>query len=138
MDDGEVLARHCVPTESIVEFSALPIQASVIEGHGTRDTAVRLPSKHPPQLTWQTFHFVSSDFYVRDLANGITTDRLPVSVLRDDASDSVVEPYHATRPGPWLFTIYVELPDPPTERFEFLLPAIVIDGQEILVSTDSV
>ena len=91
MDGGEVLAKHCVPAESIVEFGDLPLQASVIEGHRVWVVALGLPSRRPLQLTWQTFYFATSEFYVRDPANGITTDRLPISVLRDDRSNSVVE-----------------------------------------------
>ena len=131
MDGGQVLARHCVPTESIIAFGELPIQASVIEGNNGWFVSLRLPSKRPPLSTWQAFHFTSSDFHVRYPDSGVTTERLPVSVLRDDKSDSMVEPYHPPRPRTWLYAIYVKLPGPPPEKFELLIPSLVIDGREI-------
>ena len=131
MDGGQVLARHCVPTESIIEFGPLPIEASVIEGHNAWFAVLGLPSKRPPKLSWQTFHFATSDFYIRDSLTGVTTDKLPISVLRDDKSDTVREPYRPPSTKGWLFSIDVKLPGPPPERFELLLPPVVIDGKEV-------
>lgn len=131
MEGGHILARRCVPTESIVEFGALPMQASVIEGHRAWEIALGLRPMKTLQPTWQTFHFATSDFYVRDLVSGITTNSLPISVLRDDKSSSAIEPYRMAGRGQGLFTIYVELPGRPPERFEFLLPPLLIDGKEV-------
>lgn len=131
MDGGRVLAKHCVPTESIVEFGTLPFQASVIEGQNAWYVVLGLPAKKPPQLTWRTFHFGASNFRTRDPVSGITTSELSISVLRDDKSESVVEPYSPTRPGAWLYSIDVKLPSPPPDKFELLIPPVVLDGKEI-------
>ncbi len=131
IEGGRVLARHCVPTESIIEFGSLPIQASVIEGNNGWIVLLTLPAKRPPQPTWQTFHFTTPDFRAHYPDRGGTSDRLQVSVLRDDKSDSVVEPYHPPRPGSWLYAIDIKLPGPPPEKFEILLPSLMIDGREV-------
>ncbi len=131
MEGGQVLARHCVPTESIVEFGALPMLASVIEGNNGWFVVLSLPARRPAQQMWQTFHFTTPDFRVRDLDSGVTVERLSVSVLRDDRWDSPVEPYRPPRPGGWLYSVDVKLPGPPPEKFELLIPALVIDGHEV-------
>jgi hypothetical protein len=131
MEGGQVLARHCVPTESIVEFGALPMQASIIEGNNGWFASLSLPSKRPSPPAWKTFHFATPDFQMRDLDTGVTTGGLPVRVLRDDKSDSPVEPYRPPQTGGWLYAVDVKLPGPPPEKFELLMPALVIDGREV-------
>jgi hypothetical protein len=131
MEGGKVVARHCVPTESIVEFGDLPFQALVIERRGSSVVVLRLPARATSRPAWRTFHFTAADCSVRDLAGGVTAHRWATNVIRDDNSDSVVEPYKVTRPGRWLYTIYVGLPKPPAQAFEFLLPPRVIVGREV-------
>lgn len=131
MEGGRVLAKHCVPTESIIEFGSLPMQASVIEGNNGWFVLLDLPAKNPPQPTWQTFHFATPDFRAHYPNDGITTDSLPIQVLRDDKSDSAVEPYRPTQPRSWLYAIDIKLPGPPPERFEILIPPLLIDGREV-------
>ncbi len=131
MEGGQVLARHCVPTESIVEFGALPMQASASDGNNALFVSLSLPSKRPTQTAWQTFHFATPDFRVRDLESGATVEGLSVRVLRDDGSDSLLEPYRPPRPSGWLYSVDVKLPGPPSAKFELLIPALVIDGHEV-------
>ncbi len=130
MEGGRVLSRHCVPTESIVEFGELPLRASVSEANNSWLVLLGLPAKRPPTQTWQTFRFSSSDFRVRYLDGGMS-DTLPISVLRDDKSDSAIEPYRPPRPDGWLYALDVRLPGPPPVSFELIMPALLIDGREV-------
>lgn len=131
MEGGRVLARHCVPTESIVEFGSLPMQASANDGSNALFISLSLPSKRPAQSAWQTFHFAAPEFRVRNLDSGVMIEGVSVRVLRDDSSDSVVDPYHPPRAGSWLYSIDVKLPGPPPEKFELLIPPLMIDGREV-------
>ena len=117
MDGGQVRSRHCVPSDSILEFGALPLQASVIEANNGWLILLTLPAQRPPQRTWQTFRFTTADFHVRDLDSGIAIHRLPTRVLRDDGSESIMQSYSPARPGRWLYAIDVKLPAPPPARF---------------------
>ncbi|MDE2606757.1 MAG: hypothetical protein KGL68_12640 [Burkholderiales bacterium] len=131
MPGGQVLAGRCVPTESAVAFGALPMEARVVEGQIGWFVVLSLPSRRPAQLAWRTFHFAAADFRVRDPASGITTPALPINVLRDDRRDSVVEPYSPAQGAGWLYSVDVRLAGPPPERFELLLPPVVIDGAQV-------
>ncbi len=131
MEGGQVLARHCVPTESIVEFGPLPLQAVANEGNNALFISLSLPWRRPAQTAWQTFHFTTPEFRVRDLDSGASIEGVSVRVLRDDNSDSLVEPYRPQRPGGWRYSVDVKLPGPPPKKFELLIPPLVIDGHEV-------
>jgi hypothetical protein len=131
MAEGRILTRHCVPTESIVEFGSIPFQASVMEGSNGWFFTLWLPWKRPPDSTWRSFHFTASDFRLRDLGSGVTTSSLAVSVSRDDKLESIVEPYRPPRPKDWFYSIEVKFPGPTPEKLEILIPPLVIDGREV-------
>lgn len=131
---GRVLAGHCVTAESIIEFGVLRLQASVIKGQKYWLVVLRLPSRKPAHVPWQTVRFATADFHIRDLSTGALSSGLPVAVLRNDEYDSVVDPYDLARPGDWLYSIDVNVSALPPERFELWLPPMVLDGHEIRYS----
>ena len=131
MEGGQILARHCVPTKSIIEFGTLPLQVSLVEGNNGWSVIMGLPVKRPPHTSWQTFHFTSSNMQLRNLDNGELITLQQAFVLRDDDSNSIITPYRPLRPGRWLFTVDMKLPTPPPNEFELLVPSMVIDGHEV-------
>lgn len=131
MAEGRILARHCVPTESIVEFGPLPFQATVMGGEDRWYFVIGLPWTRLPESHWEAFHFVTSDFHLRDLDSGNTIRPQAVSVSRDDKVDSIVEPYRLPRSKSWSYSIELKLPGQAPDKLEILIPPVVIDGREV-------
>lgn len=127
VDGGKVVAAHCVPTQSNIDFQvgSLPFRARANEGQNA--TIVSLT---PSKSSWKTFHFTTANFAMRNLGSGVTTRNLMVRVMRHDKSDSIIEPFHAQTAKGHFYWLDVYLPRPTPENFEILSPPIMVDDQE--------
>ena len=75
-----------------------------------------------PKPSWQTFHFTSDRFLVRDLARNVdmTFDEVMNRAQSLPVTAPTIVPY-------WL---EIHLPKPVPASFELISPPIVVDGQE--------
>ena len=127
---GRVVTRgHCVPLPADVLFRVgpLPVRARVMEGYRSTYIAVRLgadsASAGESGPSWQTFHFTSDRFVVRDLERKVDTTF--DGLMNADRAQPVTTP---TATPYWL---EVHLPKPVPARFELVSPSLVVDGKEL-------
>ena len=136
VDGGKLLTPHCVPTESIVEFhlpddnGCLHIRAWANNGKHVHQISLFFSGKG-----WNTLHFTSTHFQIRDIENHVLIDASSVLAYKSDSIDSLTtEPYLAPleRPGLSRFHVQINSSDPLPDRFELLSPSIVLDGEVIV------
>lgn len=136
IDGGTVLKRHCVPTESIVEFNLpganghLHVRAWAENGKYVNQIALFFSGK-----AWREIHFTSAAFQIRNLEENTISSASSIVAYKADAITNLTpEPYTAPpeKPGLARFQVQVNSDHPLPKRFELQSPTIVIDGQEIL------
>jgi hypothetical protein len=135
VDGGKVLKPHCVPTESIVEFNLpnangrLHVRAWADNGKYVNQIALFFSGK-----AWREMHFTSTDFRIRDLEGNTILSASSVMAYKADGIVSLTaEPYLAPpeRPGLARFHVQINSHRPLPNSFELLIPAVVIDGEEM-------
>jgi hypothetical protein len=135
-DSGNVLTRHCVPTESIIEFN-LPNTNGRLHVRGWADNG-----KNINQINlffsgreWNEIHFVSTDFQIHDIEKNIIVAASSVRTYKADGiSNLTTDPYLAPpeRPGLFRFHLQINSSNQLPRNFELISPSIVIDGEEIV------
>lgn len=130
VEGGRLSAGRCVPTESIVTFGALPIEARVVEGRDNWYLMLDIDPQGAAVPRWQSFRFGTGDFRIRDLDTGVIVKGLSVAVRRDDETASVLERYRRPASGRIAYAVEIGVPGTPPRRFELLLPTAEIDGVE--------
>jgi hypothetical protein len=133
VEGGKLSTPFCVPTESLMDFTLgsrhrLPVRVLADDGPHVRQVALFFR-----RGSWERFHFVSTDFRIRDLDKQV--------IIRPDAvrlfTEKGIEPL-TTAPfvlpatnKPVLIHMQVTLPGKMPDRFEVLSPDIVIDGKQM-------
>ncbi len=131
-----MVTPRCVPTESMIEFN-LPKPGGRLHVRAWADDG-----KHVKQVSlffsgsaWNSIHFVSTDFRIRDVESQRTAAAASVTAYRsNDIAKLTTEPYLAApeRRGLSRFQVQVRMDAPLPDDFELLSPAVVIDGEEIV------
>ena len=136
VDGGKVLKRHCVPTESIVEFNLpdadgrLHVRAWAENGKYVNQIALFFSGK-----AWREIHFTSADFRIRNLEENLIQSASSVVAYKADGMANLTpEPYLAPpeKPGLARFQVQINSDRPLPDSFELLSPTVVIDGQRII------
>jgi hypothetical protein len=136
VDGGRVLKRHCVLTESIVEFNLpdangrLHVRAWADNGKYVNQVSLFFSGK-----AWREIHFTSADFLIRDVENHSTLNASSIIVYKADGIFNLTtEPYLAPpeRSGLFRFHVQINVSRPLPNNFELLSPPIAIDGEEIV------
>lgn len=133
VEGGKLSTPVCVPTESLIDFTLgsshrLPVRVLADDGPHVRQVALFFK-----RGSWKRFHFVSTDFRIRDLDKQATIRPAAVRLFTKNGIEPlttapIVLP--ATR-KPVLIHMQIALPGKMPDRFEVLSPDIVIDGQQM-------
>lgn len=135
VDGGKVLKPHCVPTESIVEFNLpganghLHVRAWADNGKRINQIALFFSGN-----AWREVRFASTHFQIRDLEENTVAGASSIMAFKSDGKIKLItEPFLAPpeRPGLPRFHVQVNSQRPLPKRFELLVPAVVIDGEEM-------
>jgi len=135
-DGGNVLARHCVPTKSIIEFNLpntsgrLHVRVWADNGKDINQISIFFSGKE-----WSDIHFVSTDFQIHDIEKDIVMAASSVlAYTADGVSNLTADPYLAPPklPGLYRFHVQINSSDQLPSNFELISPSIVIDGEEIV------
>lgn len=130
-DGGVVHAKRCVPTESLLDIN--------IEGN--HESIQIRTYAHEAKLfdfvylgfsrgAWERINFTSTDFKIIDLENNSTISDLSVFTLKHDGFSKLnTEPYAASDVN----YVQVRLPEPMPEKFELIVPSVIVDGDKIKI-----
>lgn len=136
-DGGEVRAKHCVPTESLLDIEiksahkSIKIRAWADEGKRFNQVYLGFSGE-----SWDKINFTSTNFKMVDLDKNLTISDLSVFASKHDGFSKLsTESYAAPHGRPGMhktrFSVQVRLPDPMPDKFELVIPSIIVDGNEI-------
>ena len=134
VEGGTIVTPRCVPTESVVEFdlpgAGGPVHARAWANNGRYVNQIDLLFTGK---RWKELHFTSTRFQIHDLDKDLFFDASSVLALRPDGLPKLTaEPYRAPpeRPGLFRFGVQINSSAPLPDRFELIVPPVVIDGEE--------
>jgi hypothetical protein len=133
VEGGKLSTPHCVPTESLMDFTLgsrhrLPIRVLADDGPHVRQVALFFK-----RGSWNRFHFVSADFRIRDLDKQVMIRPAAVRLFTEKGIEPLTAAPFAVpaTDKPVLIHMQITLPGNMPDRFDVLSPDIVIDGEQI-------
>lgn len=137
-EGGHVLAKHCVPVESLLDLeiktnhSNIIIRAWADDGEYINQVYLGFSGG-----LWNNIKFTSTKFKVIDLDRNVVIEPLSIFADKDDGFTKLNTGLYAVPKKPLAkmpnFSVQIRLPEPMPENFDLSIPLIIIDGNEIVL-----